>query len=131
MIVPANIIGQWEIVCPELRDGTPITMYLEQVYQHMVGAVLLDDARKHLRKTKLMGNKLQFELDIQRDRDVLSVVFKGEVLGDVMAGEVTWDRGSRIEKYPWRAVRDPRTELPRPAAARQPHPSVLVPARHD
>jgi SAM-dependent methyltransferase len=111
-IVPANIIGQWELFCPELRDGTPITMYLEQVYQHIIGSVLLDDVRKHLRKTKLTGNQLQFELRIHRGRDVLSVVFNGEVQGDVMAGDVTLDRGSRIEKYPWRAVRDPRTMEP-------------------
>jgi SAM-dependent methyltransferase len=111
-IVPANVIGRWKLSCPDFRGGTPITMHLEQVYQHVVGAVLLDGERNHLRKTKLTGDSLQFELDLQKGGKVFPGVFEGKVQGDVILGEITRDRGSRVEKYPWRAVRDPRTIEP-------------------
>ncbi len=110
--VPANVIGRWKLSVPELRGRTPVPMHLEQVYQYVVGAVILDGSRKHIRKARLSGNHLKFELDLQRNGEVLPVVFEGVVSGDVITGVSTWTRGSQVTKYAWRAVRDPRTMEP-------------------
>jgi SAM-dependent methyltransferase len=111
-IVPANVIGRWELFLPEIRYGAPVSMHLEQVYQYVVGAVILDGSRKHLKKAKLSGTRLEFELDLQRDGEVLPVFFEGTVSGDFITGAFTCDRGLRVTKHPWRAVRDPRTIEP-------------------
>jgi SAM-dependent methyltransferase len=111
-IVPSNVIGRWDLSSSEFPGSTPITMHLEQVYQYVVGAVILNGSRKHLKKAKLSGNHLRFELDLQRDGEVLPVVFEGEVQGDVITGASTRNRNSLVIKHPWKAVRDPRTVEP-------------------
>jgi hypothetical protein len=111
-IVPANVIGRWELSIPELRDRTPFTLHLEQVYQYVVGAAIVDDSRKPLKNAKLSGNHLQFELDLERGGGIQPVIFEGEVLGDVINGTAKWDRSPQVIKHSWSAVRDPRTMEP-------------------
>jgi SAM-dependent methyltransferase len=111
-IVPANVIGGWELSIPGLQEKDPIPLFLEQVYQYVVGAAILDDSRKHLKNAKLSGSHLQFELELKKDGDVLPVVFEGDVRGDVITGIAVWGRDFQAEKHPWRAVRDPRTMEP-------------------
>lgn len=108
-IVPANVIGRWDLFIAEIPDKTPLTMQLEQVYQYVVGAVILDGSRKHLKNAKLSGIHLQFELDLQRRGETFSTFFDGQVLGDVVEGTATLNRGPQEIKSPWRAVRDPST----------------------
>jgi SAM-dependent methyltransferase len=111
-IVPANVIGQWELTVPELFDEGPVTMFLEQVYQYVVGAIILGGSRRHLKNSKLSGNFLRFELEFERERKVLPILFEGEVHGDLIKGTATWNRSSRVIKHPWEAFRDPRTVEP-------------------
>ncbi|MGB3862464.1 MAG: methyltransferase domain-containing protein, partial [Candidatus Aminicenantaceae bacterium] len=111
-IVPANVIGRWELSIAEFRDRTPYTMQLEQVYQYVVGAVILEGSRKYIKNAKLSGSHFQFELDLQKGGEVLSMFFEGKVLGDVITGTARWNRGPQEIKSPWRAVRDPSTVEP-------------------
>ena len=111
-IIPANVIGRWELTIPELRDRTPFILHLEQVYQYVVGAAILDGSRRHLKNAKLSGSYLRFELELERSGEILPVIFEGEVLGDVMNGTAKWDRIPQEIKHSWRAVRDPRTMEP-------------------
>jgi hypothetical protein len=111
-IVPANVIGWWEISIAEFRERTPFTMQLEQVYQYVGGAVILDGSRKHLKNAKLSGSHLQFELDLKKDGEVHPMFFEGKILGDVITGTATQNRGPQEIKRPWRAVRDPSTVEP-------------------
>lgn len=111
-IVPANVIGRWELAIPELRDRTPFTLHLEQVYQYVVGAAILDGSRRHLKNAKLSGSHLRFELELERSGETLPVIFEGEVLGDVMDGTAKWHQSPQVIKHSWRAVRDPRTMEP-------------------
>lgn len=111
-IVPANIIGRWELSMPELSDRAPFTLHLEQVYQYVVGAAILDDARRHLKNAKLSGSHLRFELELERGGETLPMIFEGEVLGDVIDGTAKWNRSPQEIEHSWKAVRDPRTVEP-------------------
>ncbi len=111
-IVPANVIGRWELSVGEFSDRNPITMQLEQVYQYVVGAVIYDKSRKHLKNAKLSGDHLQFELDLQKGREVLQLFFEGKVFGDVITGTTTGNSGQEEIKSLWRAERDPSTVEP-------------------
>jgi SAM-dependent methyltransferase len=111
-IVPANVIGHWELSIGEFNDRIPIRMQLEQVYQYVVGAVLYDGSQNHLKNTKLSGSHLQFELDLQIGKKTLSMFFKGEVLGDAITGTATRNNGPGEIKSLWRAERDPSTVEP-------------------
>jgi ubiquinone/menaquinone biosynthesis C-methylase UbiE len=108
-IVPANVIGQWELSIREFNDRTPIRMQLEQVYQYVVGAVIYDGFRKHLKNAMLSGSHLQFELDLQRGREILQMSFDGKVYGDVITGTATRNNGLEEIRSPWQAERDPST----------------------
>lgn len=111
-IVPANVIGRWELSIAEFHERTPFTMQLEQVYQYVGGAVILDGSRKHLKNVRLSGTHLQFELDLKKDGEVLPMFFEGRVLGDAITGTAAQNRGPQEIKRPWRAVRDPSTVEP-------------------
>lgn len=111
-IVPANVIGRWELSIVEFRERIPFTMQLEQVYQYVVGTVIIDGSRKHLKNAKLSGSHLKFELDLKKGREVHPMFFEGKVLGDVITGTATQNRGPQEIKSPWRAVRDPSTVEP-------------------
>jgi SAM-dependent methyltransferase len=111
-IVPANVIGRWELSIALFRDRIPFTMRLEQVYQYVVGTVDLDDSRNNLKNAKLSGSHLQFELDFQRGGEVLTLFFEGIVMEDVIKGTVRLRRGPQEIKSSWRAVRDPSTVEP-------------------
>lgn len=111
-IVPANVIGRWELSIAEFRDRTPFTIQLEQVYQYVVGAVILEGSRKYIKNANLSGSHVQFELDLQKGTEVLPMFFEGKVLGDVITGTATWNRGPQEIKGTWRAVRDPSTVEP-------------------
>jgi SAM-dependent methyltransferase len=111
-IVPANVIGLWELYIPELRDGTPVSMHLEQVYQYVVGAVIWDGSRRHLKNAKLSGSQIRFELELQRAGKTLPIIFEGKAIGNVITGTAIWDQGPQVVKHPWEAVRDPRTMEP-------------------
>ncbi len=111
-IVPANVIGRWELSMTDYPIRNPFTMQLEQVYQYVVGSAILNGSRKHLKKAKLRGRHLQFELDLQSGAEILPVFFEGEVLGDLITGSATWDRRQQTTNHPWRAVRDPSTVEP-------------------
>jgi SAM-dependent methyltransferase len=111
-IVPANVIGRWELSIAEFRDKTPFTMQLEQVYQYVVGAIILEGSRKYIKNADLSGSHVQFELDLQKGGEVLPMFFEGKVLGDVITGIATWNRVQQEIKSTWRAVRDPSTVEP-------------------
>jgi SAM-dependent methyltransferase len=111
-IVPANVIGRWELSIVEFRGNASITMHLEQVYQYVVGTVIHDGSRKHLKKTKLSGNYLQFELDLQRGKKILPMYFEGNVLGDTVIGTAKQNRDRQKTTFSWRAERDPSTVEP-------------------
>lgn len=108
-VVPANVIGQWELSIGDFSDRTPIMMHLEQVYQYVVGAVIYDGSRKSLKNAKLSGSHLQFELDLQRGRKIFQMSFDGIIFGDVIAGTATRNSGLEEIKSQWRAARDPST----------------------
>jgi len=110
--VPANVIGHWDLVCSQFSDRAPVNMHLEQVYQHVIGTVIINGTRIHLQKTMLTGCHLQFELVLPDGEETSPVVFEGEVQGDVMIGEARWERRPRTKHQSWRAVRDPRTVEP-------------------
>jgi ubiquinone/menaquinone biosynthesis C-methylase UbiE len=110
--VPANVIGQWELSIAELSEKSPITMKLEQVYQYIVGIVFSNNFRKHLKNTKLNGNHLQFELELQRGGEVHQMFFEGKIHGDVINGTAAQNDGPPEAKSSWRAIRDPSTIEP-------------------
>lgn len=111
-IVPANVIGRWELSIAEIHDIAPVTMHLEQVYQYVVGTVITDGSRKHLENAKLSGSHLQFELDLPSGREVIHMSLEGEVLGDVITGTATRNSDPGPIRVSWRAVRDPSTVEP-------------------
>ena len=111
-IVPANVIGKWEITLSELGHRTPFILHLEQVYQYVVGAAILEGARRHLKNAKLTGNHLRFELGLERGGETLPMIFEGEVLGDVIDGTAKCGRSPRVPMHSLKAVRDPRTVEP-------------------
>jgi SAM-dependent methyltransferase len=111
-IVPANVIGLWELSIGELADSAPITMQLEQVYQYVVGAAVYPKSRKHLKNAKLRGNHLEFDLDVYKGGRVFHMSFEGIVNGDIITGKTKRNSGLEEIKSTWRAERDPSTVEP-------------------
>jgi len=111
-IVPANVIGKWDLSIVDLFDNSPFPMWLEQVYQYVVGTVRFGESQKHLKNTQLIGEKLQFELGLQDKRESFSLRFEGRVHGDIAEGTVVLTKGSQERMSSWKALRDPTTREP-------------------
>jgi SAM-dependent methyltransferase len=111
-IVPANVIGKWELSIVDFHDNSPFPMWLEQVYQYVVGTVRFGGSRKHLKNAQLSGENLLFELDFQDKRETFSLRFEGRVHGGIAEGTVTLTQGSQNRMSSWKALRDPTTTEP-------------------
>ena len=104
-IVPANVIGTWEIKLPA---GTLPVIYeaeLEQTFQVMRGYLKSGKQFREMKETKLHGDHIEFTVDIESAGEISTHEFSGRVEGKNMRGEDQVTRGGQVEKQRWEARR--------------------------
>jgi len=105
-IVPAQVEGTWQSNIVLTGGRHTVTLELRQKFQEVDGAARLDDRHAQLWESHLSGDRLNFVIVDDRDREnEASLYFEGRVSGDVIEGQVRRGTGSGQTVHEWRAVR--------------------------
>ena len=104
-IVPANVIGTWEMKLGGTRSPVLYLLELDQAFQNIHGSLKIDKQAREIRETKLHGDHIEFTVDADSRGEHLTYEFSGRVEGRNMRGEVKVAHDAQVEKQPWEAKR--------------------------
>ena len=101
-VIPANVIGTWEL---KLVNGDSVTtsrMELDQTYQYFSGSLKSSGKPDAVEEGHLDGTHIAFSV---KSRDGTQYSFTGEVEGRYMDGEVERTSGGQAATLYWKAQR--------------------------
>jgi len=104
-IVPAHVAGRWQLEVTGPKLGGPVTMELRQVFQRVSGVAQVGNRSTDMAAVQLRGTALEFGLDAGPRAGGDRFMYRGQVAGDTIQGEVSWGVGATAKRYPWKATR--------------------------
>lgn len=111
-VVPANVTGTWKWTIPLDPDKKRYVLEVVQQFQKVKGTVTVGDSKVFIENAKLEGDRLQFTIDQEVKGKMMTVLFEGKVSGHSINGIADLKSGSSVERYKWKAKRDPLTRIP-------------------
>jgi SAM-dependent methyltransferase len=111
-VMPANLAGNWEFTLPGRLGKEPSRLRLQQRFQRVSGALEAEPSTVPLTEIGLQGAFLKFTAEMLDKGKTITLRFQGRVKGDTIEGTVESQVGTRREKAPWKARRDPSTSNP-------------------
>jgi SAM-dependent methyltransferase len=102
-VVPARVLGEWELTLPRALAAAPLVLQITQEPHAVGGLVREGNAELYLRDLTVRGEQLRFGLHYKGRL----MAFEGTVAGEVMTGELR----ARDPRAPWTARH--RVPLPR------------------
>jgi hypothetical protein len=118
-IVPANVIGTWEMKVGDPQSPALHTLQLSQSLQRVHGSLEVGKKPREIGEAKLNGDHIEFVVEADVRNEPLIYEFSGRVEGRNMRGEVKVTQGAEVEELRWVAKRiTPLQALDSPPAKR-------------
>jgi SAM-dependent methyltransferase len=105
-VMPANVTGVWKWTMPMISGNTQYSLEIEQTFQEIKGKAYEGSSSipVSIKDGKIRGDKLEFNLESQREGRTEQFHFEGFVKGHTMEGFVRV-KGKPDFKEKWRAER--------------------------
>jgi len=107
-IIPANASGVWEWTMPALSGNTLYSLLIEQTFQEINGKALEGCLNAEIKDGKIVGNRLNFSIEINHQGQSQRIHYEGHVEGHTIRGSYQIE-GSGGAKQKWQAKRNPAT----------------------
>jgi len=107
-IIPANVSGVWEWTMPDLSGDTLYSMLIEQTFQETNGKALEGCSNVEIKDRKILGNMLNFSLEINHRGQKQRIHYEGLVEGHTMRGFYEIEE-TGAAKHKWESKRVPST----------------------
>ena len=107
-IIPANVSGVWEWTMPALSGDTLYSLLIEQTFQEISGKALEGCSNVEIKDGKIVGNGLNFSVEINHKGQTQRIHYEGLVEGHTLRGFYEIE-GTGTAKHKWEAKRVPST----------------------
>lgn len=104
-IVPANVIGTWEVKLGDAQSPLLSKLELNQILQKIHGSLEVGRKAREIGEAKLRGDQIEFTVEADIRNEPVTYEFSGRVEGRNMRGEVTVTQGGEVEEQAWTARR--------------------------
>jgi SAM-dependent methyltransferase len=108
-VVPANATGRWEWEAAGGSGTKHCVLEASQQFQVVTASGREGDWPLSVGDFRLSGDTISFRADTEADGKMLSMLYQGQIKGNVITGTVRPAADPKAAAVAWKAVRDPKT----------------------
>jgi len=105
-MLPGGAAGTWQWKLPGAEGEQTYRLRLRQRFQTVTGALEIDGQEQPIADTRLLGDRLTFNLVRDAKGEKAKMAFAGRIAGDALGGRVESEGCPLVGKREWTAKRD-------------------------